>query len=340
MEWLMDNPIANMYGPHFLLFYGAVCILTILAGWIMRRTLDWTRRMPAPMIPATPDPYEIAYLRGGESEVTRTVIFGLMQRGYLRASALGAGQMMEQAPEHPDRRALAGIERRAFDWFAAPREVKDIFNAPKAAPQGRAEAGALADAVKAFCAPYRQRLQSEHLLTPPSVIASLRLLQLAGALVIFGLGAYKLFVALARGRTNIGFLIIIGIVALVIFLAVARAERLSARGREYIKRLQLAFERLRPRGATQMPGTTQTLGLTQPLGAANGFDPTLLLLVSVFGVGALAGTPHESYQRMFPQTGGSGGSGGGCSASSGSSCSSSSCGGGGCGGGGCGGCGS
>ena len=30
MEWLTDNPIANMYGSHFLLLYGIVIVATTI----------------------------------------------------------------------------------------------------------------------------------------------------------------------------------------------------------------------------------------------------------------------------------------------------------------------
>jgi hypothetical protein len=37
MDWLMHNPIAEMYGPHFLVLYGTVIILTLATSWFMLR---------------------------------------------------------------------------------------------------------------------------------------------------------------------------------------------------------------------------------------------------------------------------------------------------------------
>ena len=37
MSWLTENPIATMYGPHFLVFYGIVIVLTLVACWFMLR---------------------------------------------------------------------------------------------------------------------------------------------------------------------------------------------------------------------------------------------------------------------------------------------------------------
>ena len=33
MDWLADNPIANMYGPHFLVLYGIVIVVTLATCW-------------------------------------------------------------------------------------------------------------------------------------------------------------------------------------------------------------------------------------------------------------------------------------------------------------------
>ena len=37
MEWLLNNPIANMYGPYFLLLYGVVNVLTLSICWLVVR---------------------------------------------------------------------------------------------------------------------------------------------------------------------------------------------------------------------------------------------------------------------------------------------------------------
>ncbi len=37
MDWLSNNPVANMYGPHFLLLYGVVIVITLGACWWMLR---------------------------------------------------------------------------------------------------------------------------------------------------------------------------------------------------------------------------------------------------------------------------------------------------------------
>jgi hypothetical protein len=107
MNWLLENAIAEMYGPHFLLFYGVVIVLTL---WICWWGMRWQKE-------------------------------SLLEP---------RGAPPKEAP------AIA----QSSDW------------------------------------PIR----------------------LAGAVVIVGLGAFKLTVALAKGRHNVGFLVILCIVAVCILV--------------------------------------------------------------------------------------------------------------------------
>ncbi len=316
MDLLMHNPIADMYGPYFLLLYGAVIAVTFLACWWVLRSRDWTASLPTPPVPPSPDAYEIAYLRGGENEVVRSVIFSLVQRGYLQINQQGKEPSIERAPEPPDRHQLPTLERRVFDWFSTPHTAGEVFRS-----------SGLPEQIKSFCATYEQRLHRENLLMPAEMRTAAIQVWMAGALVIIALGGYKLFVALAKGRHNVAFLVVMAIVSLLLLIKICHLPRLSSKGRAYLRNLQLAFERLKARtaGATAAPAVN----------SAAAVDPSLLLLVGVFGVAALSGTPYDYYQQTFRRAAAGGGS---CGSSS---CSSSGGdgGGGGCGGGGCGGCG-
>src|ERR687895_307775 len=97
MDLLMNNPLADMYGPLFLLVYAAAIALTAVACRVLTRRLDWTANMAPPPIPSDPDPHEIAYLRGGENEVTRSVVFALVQKGLLQVRQQGDDFIIERA---------------------------------------------------------------------------------------------------------------------------------------------------------------------------------------------------------------------------------------------------
>lgn len=83
MDILLDNPLASMYGPYFLVFYiGFIFILLLVFGSVRNR-IDQTDKLALPPIPPNIDPYEIAFMRGGTNEVARSVIFALMQKGLI-----------------------------------------------------------------------------------------------------------------------------------------------------------------------------------------------------------------------------------------------------------------
>ncbi|HVF29250.1 MAG TPA: TIGR04222 domain-containing membrane protein [Pyrinomonadaceae bacterium] len=320
MYWLMNNTIADMYGPYFLILYACVIVLTLTGCWWTLRLLDWTKSLPLLSVPSNPDPYEIAYLRGGENELIRSVIFSLVQRGYLRVSHQASGSLISPASQVFEQHNLTPLERRVSDWFTTSHKVESIFR-PSALPTQ----------IKPFSTTYEQRLRRENMLTPTELRGTAAAVLFVGALVITALGGYKLFTALSEGRTNVAFLVMMGVISLVILFKICRPPRLSRRGRTYLKKLQLAFERLKTRGV----GATQAFGSPATFAAA---DPTALLVVGLFGVSALSGTAYDDYHQAFRRSAADGGSSG---ASCGSSSSDSGDGGGsGCGGGGCGGCGS
>lgn len=316
MSWLMHNSIADMYGPTFLFFYGCVIAATLITSWWKIRAADPTTDLPPLPLRANPDPYEIAYLRGGENEVTRLAIFDLIQRGYLKVSETkrwwgGKDQRLARPSNHPDPRHLSPLEQKVFHFFSSSRTAADIF-----------QSDSLLGDLKGLCADYESGLREERALCPFEVSEAAGRIGRAVAVVLLGLGGYKLTVAVLKGHFNVMFLIIMCIGSLIGLALVCRPQRLSKLGRDYLKRLQGVFERQKPKAGATAAGVP---------------DTTLLLLVSLFGVGVLAETSYAYFSQMFRQsTAGSGawsgGCGGGCGGGSG-------CGGGGCGGGGCGGCG-
>src|SRR5271156_1811715 len=125
MNWFLHNPITDLYGPYFLLFYGVAIAALTLACYKSVRGLDRTRDLEVPEFPAKLDPYEIAYLRGGENEVTRVAIASLIQRGLL--------QIVEQVnpPSYkrvkkivkgrkPASGELSPIEASVLEWSGFP----------------------------------------------------------------------------------------------------------------------------------------------------------------------------------------------------------------------------
>jgi uncharacterized protein (TIGR04222 family) len=315
MTW-NHNILADLSGPHYLALYAFVIAGVFIWAALVRSALDPPGRDDPPPVPLRPDPYQIAYLRGGENEVTRAVLFGLVERGYLQVlpaksrMASPTGWRISRAESAPDASLLSSLEWKVVSEFDKPRRAQDVFQ------QG------VPARVRGVCADYEQALRAEALLTDDSIRQSTHRVAWAASAVILGLGVFKLAAALSNGHSNVGFLLLMMVVSLCILPMIVKVPRLSRRGRAYLERLQQAYTGLRRPRAISDPSPA--------------LDP-LLLMVGVYGLPSLAGTTHARFAQMFPQSvsagGGCGGATGGCGTSSGGGC-----GGGGCGGG-CGGCG-
>ena len=315
MSWT-HNPIAEMRGPDFLVFYATVILGTLALCWWRLWKADPTRSMRAPAIPPELDPYEVAYLRGGPNEVLRLVILSLIQRGYLRPDKPEAGDQIEKHPDHPDARYLSKLEKKVFDGFDFAKTAPLIFASES-----------LQRSAEAACQSYEEHLQSQSLLLPEDIRVTKQSTFVWGLAIMLGLGGYKLCVALAKGRHNVGFLILMGLFSLVVLglMSGTILRRMSSRGKAYLETLTFTFDKLKQR--ISQPRSTE--------GALS--EDLLLLLAGVFGIGVLSGTAYAFYPKMFQKAAVD--SGGSTWASSSSCGSASSCGSGGGGGCGCGGCG-
>lgn len=331
MNWLFDNPLVNLPGPYFLVLYGFVIVSAIIVFKIVKSRLDYTGKMPLPPIPAEPDPFEIAYLRGGTNELARAATFALNQKSLVEITQNGKDIFIQQtAKANPPN--LKPLERAAFNYYAAPRKPKELF-----------QTNGLKEVLQPFATTYEARLAAQHFLTDAATKSAIGKLSVAFAAGVAGFGAYKLIVAILRGHSNYDFLILMGIVGSIILLVMSRAPRLTAHGEKYLERLQLAFEKFKFAGIDAKANRAP-----QPAMSFSAVDP-VLLGVGIFGTTALVGSAFDNYNQAFHKTqqaqnsaGGSSSCGSGCGTSSdSSSCSSGGDGGGGCSGGcggGCGGC--
>jgi uncharacterized protein (TIGR04222 family) len=331
MEILLDNPLATMYGPYFLVFYGFVTVFTLLVLGLKKTQIDQTNNLALPPIPSQIDPYEIAYLRGGANEVARSVIFALMQKGLIEIDNSAATPKIRRIENPGVRSNLNQIEQISLDWIANSRDVSEVFGG-----------SGLTKQLETYGEMYRSRLEQAQFLVGDYERGQMSRWKWIAMTIIAGLGVYKIFAAIVFGNFNFIFTILMLIFGLIIAQAVSGLPRLTKLGKAYLERLQLAFENLKFESQKSYLPTNKPRVVPQTTFA--GVDP-LLLSVGVFGGTILAGTVFDNYNLAFQRaqqqsaisSGGSCGSScGSCSSSDGggSSCSSgSSC------GGGCGGCG-
>lgn len=331
MEILIDNPLATMYGPYFLVFYGFVIVFTLLILGLKKTRIDRTDNLALPPIPSQIDPYEIAYLRGGANEVARSVIFALIQKGLIQIDNSAAKAKIERVENQDARPNPSQIEQISLNWIGGSREVAEVFGK-----------NGLIKQLETFTEMYRARLEQAQFLVGDEIRGQMSRWRWIAMAIVAGLGAYKISVAVLFGNFNIIFTILMLAFGLIVAKAISGAPRLTKLGKAYLERLQLAFENLKFESQKSYLPSNQAQVVPQTTFA--GVDP-LLLSVGVFGGAILAGTVFDSYNHAFQKAqqqsaaGSSSSCGSGCGSCSssggdggGSSCSS------GCGGG-CGGCG-
>jgi uncharacterized protein (TIGR04222 family) len=270
MDWLTNNFIANMYGPSFLLLYIVTIAAALMLGKNFIRSADTTDREPSMPPPSKPDPYELAYLRGGEQEVIRLTVFRLVQTGRLTLADAKSGKIARaDGPAHLSE--MSDMERTVYKALDNPETVRGICR--RIFPKFMKD-----------CAPLERHLRERRLLVDQSVIESVYRVRKVVLAVILGLGGYKLAVALSRGRANVLFLIILAVVGCILTIRKLKAPRLSRRGEDYLKQLQAGLE-----------DEKNAIGADSQ---SEGSD--LTLFVALFGFGVLAGTPFAGYMDILP----------------------------------------
>jgi uncharacterized protein (TIGR04222 family) len=336
--------VPTMSGPEFLMWYAlAIAAVVWFCHWRNRRHDPWRGR-PAPPLPEAPDPYRIAWLRGGGREVIRLGVYDLIWHQRLAVEDLQRKRLVPQ-PGDGDGEPLAPLAREILKEIAGPTDPVSLLK------------GRLPERIDEHCRHFAKEFADQGLLLAPALRFQAWLGALGAIAAILAVGGVRLAQTLAHGHHNVLGLIFCGLVGSVLILMLGTPRsRLTVRGRDYLRRLELAFA---PNGPAAPPKrwtpATTTADEADATAAQFGLGALSpgLLPVALLGVGALEGTAFGAVPEMFPQAarqrGGDGSSGGcGTSTSCGSttSCGSSGdsggggdgggsgCGGGGCGGGG------
>jgi len=157
---------------------------------------------------------------------------------------------------------LDSLARYVFDWIDNPKSAAEIFpGLPNALRKRKTVEG------------YDAALEARGLLIPEEQQKSVLKFCVPAQWIIFLLGAYKLYIALSRGRHNVLFLVLLTVGGLFLVQSFCRARRLTALGRRYLARVQQALDGLKPR--------------LSALASTSGNDH-FILAVAAFGIGALA----------------------------------------------------
>jgi uncharacterized protein (TIGR04222 family) len=186
-----------MDGPTFLLVYALVAIAVIAVAYRMVRARDKTGLREPPQVPATFDPYEIAYLRGGKYAVIRTVIYALYQRGLVEIIP-GKWYKQSRLAAKDDARGatLTGLEERILGSVGSPVEPSNLFR------------NELTSDVERLCEPLRYRLESEQLYRSDADRSSALAIPFVASVILVGLALYRFLAEIALPhRQSFGFLV-------------------------------------------------------------------------------------------------------------------------------------
>lgn len=275
------NPF-DLPGPQFIVFYLVLAGALIGFLWIFRHSGESNKPAPPPELT---DPYLVAYLRAGPTEVWRLATVRLIDRGLLQVN----GEIVSQVDGAPQD-VQNEVERATLEWFRIPRAATSLVKKHNT------------QRFLQLVAPYEKRLMELELWRSQNARTAnaTRHLLVAGVLGIVALA--KIFLALDRGHKNIGFLIVLVVVGLLTVYNVARPDR-TRRGDSVLEDLKKLFSRL------HQPGLLQS----------GKSSPEVMWMAAVYGMGALT---FSHIEKLYPkaQAGGSscgsscggGGCGGGC----------------------------
>ncbi|MGO4153221.1 TIGR04222 domain-containing membrane protein [Cupriavidus sp. YAF13] len=209
-------------GQAFLAFY---VVFGLMVAFGLRRWLraPWRYPATAPLGPLTADPYCVAYLRGGEGEAKRAVLFSLIDRGLLEISGI---KLCTKGAVELARRPL---ERAALTTCRIPQPTRQLLENKPWPRQATVD--------------YQSALRKAGLLTPDD--DSKPAAYWCALALLLGVAGFKVVHALLHGHYNVWLLIILAGVFWVFLMP--DPQRLTPAGERFLADQRVLFGSLRSR---------------------------------------------------------------------------------------------
>lgn len=324
---ILEN-FTHMNGPLFLLLYAGVFASFLAVCLVVRSQIDKDDSEKHLVPTVDPDPYQIAYLRGGTNEVLRLATFELFASEALHEKKHWMGAITwELIPGKITSDSVSPFAWEAGQYYSKPRSPTDIFRS------------GIASRFASRVREWDDWIENEELRISQEKQLKLNGIVFLLAGVFLAIGLIKIVAALSTHHNNVGFAIAMLITGTIAILLTCLPRRFNARGRKYLGAIQTIHgqhRRISNNAKFPMEDSPASSG---GLNAARSIP---LMAMGLFGVAALQGSSFDGFRKTYLRSE-STGSGCGASCGGGSSCGGSgsggSCGGGGGCGGGCGGCG-
>jgi uncharacterized protein (TIGR04222 family) len=159
--------------------------------------------LPRMKIPSQIDPFSIAFLRGGDSEVMRTAMVELVESGWIVQEAAPTGLKKWTAAKTPKWKtdyqgrsvdSLGELQRLIAKHFEIAQPATSVFQETLMAK------------ARSINEPYRKWVYQEQLWNPPKSDPKVTRWLIWACVVLESLAVYKFFHAMTEHRNNVGFL--------------------------------------------------------------------------------------------------------------------------------------
>lgn len=307
MDWIFNNPLANMPGPWFLGLYASLGLSLAIALRFWVRSFDQSQWKAPLEIPKQIDPYEIAYLRGGSWEVVRVAIVELFERKLLERESTNESRSWFRpisnrwvaSASYDDHMPLKPIHRSLLEHFRIPKDPTSVFECD------------FKDVLQSSSESWDRWFEQQDLVNSPETLEKTQNAFLVALTLMVSLGVYKFVAAVLSEHFNLVFLCISAAVSSVVLYRCSQLGRLTYRGKRYLQDLQTIHHGLSNVRTFEIKNDDQRT--SESLGG----NPLALASVALFGVAALQGsslnTIFENYRRSQKASNGCGsGTSSGC----------------------------
>ena len=302
----------QLEGPVFLLLYAVMFAAFICACMVLRHQIDKDDTGRPIEAGVDPDPYQMAYLRGGINEVCRLATFELFEKRALDEKNSWNGSVRwTLKPSVVNAANCSPFALAASAFYTEPRRPTEIFRS---------------DVASRFTSQFRDWddwIEREELRIAPDKQFKMNGLALVLAAVYAAVGLLKIVAAVLHDRYNIGFAIAMLIAGTIVILITRSPRRFNARGRRFLSATQIINGKHRRIAAQSVPSSIQSdVPMSSGL-ATSGMTSMPMMAMGLFGVAALQGSSYDDFRKTYQK---SESTGGGCGASCAGASWSSGCG--------------